>query len=233
MSGADPPAAAPAVEPLTVRTPDGVALEAELAGAGGGPGTRGEVPRAGFVLCHPHPLYGGTMRSIVVSALFAALPRVGVPCLRFNFRGVEGSGGSHGGGEPERADARAAVTVLAARIGSGVPLVLAGWSFGGDVALSVRDGRIDAWLAVAPPLRLAADAEATGQDARPKVLVLAEHDEVRGPDSVRAQVAGWVRTEVEIVPGASHFFVGRTDRVVGAALRLVDRIAAPGGEREC
>ncbi|HEY7105128.1 MAG TPA: hypothetical protein VH986_01860, partial [Acidimicrobiia bacterium] len=66
---------------------DGVTLDAEFAPADG-------ARRAAMVLCHPHPQYGGTMRSIVIGALFAALPDTGVTCLRFNFRGVEGSGGA-------------------------------------------------------------------------------------------------------------------------------------------
>ena len=58
-----------------------------------------------MVLCHPHPQYGGTMRSIVIGALFDALPPRGVACLRFNFRGVEGSEGAHDFGNLERVDA--------------------------------------------------------------------------------------------------------------------------------
>src|SRR5438552_3863528 len=66
--------------PLTLATRDGVALEAEQATPEG-------ASRASVVLCHPHPQYGGTMRSIVISALFDALPAAGFTCLRFNFRG--------------------------------------------------------------------------------------------------------------------------------------------------
>jgi len=89
-------------------TADGEQLEAELARP------PGDVrPGAGMVLCHPHPQFGGTMRSLVISALFSALPDGGVECLRFNSRGVEGSSGSYGGGTAERLDAEAAVDALA------------------------------------------------------------------------------------------------------------------------
>ena len=61
-------------EPRTLTSDDGTVLEAELAAASAGTGRA----RAGMVLCHPHPQYGGTMRSIVIGALFAALPAAGV-----------------------------------------------------------------------------------------------------------------------------------------------------------
>jgi alpha/beta superfamily hydrolase len=200
-------------------TADGVRLEAELATPDG-------VVRAGAVLCHPHPLYGGTMRSIVIGAMFDALPRRGVSCLRFNFRGVGRSGGVHDEGRAEQLDARAAVAALAAALPTPAPLVLVGWSFGADVALSVRDERIDAWLAIAPPLRFAADLDALAADPRPKLLALAQHDEFRDPASVVDHTEGWTATEVEVVGGASHFFVGRTDRLVEIAAAYVDRVVA-------
>ena len=204
----------------TLHVPDGVTLEAELAPAIG-------AMRAGAVLCHPHPQYGGTMRSIVISALFGALPAAGVTCLRFNFRGVEGSTGTFDAGVGERADAVAALGALTAALPAGMPLLLAGWSFGADVALSVHEPSISAWLAIAPPLHFTEGLEELARDPRPKLLALAEHDAVRPPADVVAVVATWSATDVEIVPGASHFFVGRTDRLVELALGFVDRLVNP------
>src|SRR3979409_2684200 len=109
-----------------------------------------------MVFCHPHPQFGGTMRSIVISALFGALPAAGVTCLRFNFRGVGGSEGSHGEGRDERRHGEAARRGLRGARAPPSPLTLTGGSFGADVALSVDDDRIDAWFAIAPPLRYAA-----------------------------------------------------------------------------
>jgi alpha/beta superfamily hydrolase len=200
----------------TVRTDDGCRLEAELAVA--------EPERCGMVLCHPHPQYGGTMRSIVISALFAALPLAGVTCLRFNFRGVEGSDGTHDQGRGEQRDVRAAVRDLGSLLAPTSPLVLTGWSFGADVALSVVDDRIDAWYAVAPPLRFATGLDPLAGDRRPKLLALAEDDEFRSPAEVQEVAASWVATEIEVVGGASHFFVGRTDRLVELAVGLVGRL---------
>ena len=208
------------VEPLTVTTRDGVTLEAELASA-----PDGEVARAGIVLCHPHPLHGGTMRSIVISALFGALPDAGITCLRFNFRGVEESGGVHGDGDDERLDAVAAIDELAPRLPPRAPLVLAGWSFGADVALSVHDPRLAAWLAIACPLHYVRDEDVLARDPRPKLLALAQHDEVRSADEVAGLAASWSNTTVEVVRGASHFFVGATDKLVVLARDFVSRVA--------
>jgi alpha/beta superfamily hydrolase len=202
--------------PTTLVTDDRYRLEGELAVA--------EAERCGMVLCHPHPQYGGTMRSLVISALFAALPAAGVTCLRFNFRGVEGSEGVHGEGRDERRDVAAAVRDLGAVLTPTSPLVLAGWSFGADVALSVDDDRIDAWLAIAPPLRFVSDVAAVVSDPRPKLVVLAEHDEVRSPSEIQDVAASWTATEIVVVNGASHFFVGRTDRLVDLAVGFVGRL---------
>lgn len=202
---------------LELGVDDEVVLEAELAVPAGG-------PRAAMVLCHPHPLYGGSMRSIVISELFRALPERGVACLRFNFRGVERSTGTHDEGRAERADALAAIGALVEAMPQSTPVVLAGWSFGGDVALSVHDERLAAWLVIAPPLRFA-ETGPVATDPRPKHLVLAEHDEYRPPAEIAAATSAWRATTIEVVAGASHFFVGRTDAVVAAADDLIGRVA--------
>jgi alpha/beta superfamily hydrolase len=205
-------------EPMRLTTADGVTLEAELALPDGS-------PRCGMVLCHPHPQYGGTMRSIVISGLFDALPPRGVTCLRFNFRGVEGSEGVHDFGNLERVDAETAVGALRGRLSPGTPLILTGWSFGADMALSVRDPRVDAWMAIAPPVAVVHDIDGLTGDHRPKLLVLAQHDEYRDPAEVTELAESWANTDVHVVGGASHFFVGRTDRLVELAAGYVDELA--------
>jgi len=198
---------------LALLTADGVALEAQYA-------PPHEVTHGTVVLCHPHPQFGGTMRSIVVSALFEALPAAGYGCLRFNFRGVEGSAGSHGEGLSEPEDVRAALEeALTFALDGAVAVV--GWSFGADMALSVADSRIDGWVAIAPPLRFGNAFAAVAEDPRPKHLVLAQHDDFRDPSEVQREVASWKNVTTEVVPGASHFFTGRTDRVVDATVAFL------------
>ena len=209
------------MDPHRVRltTSDGVGLEAELSVP--------DEPWAVAVLTHPHPRHGGDMRSLVTGALFDALPAAGVAALRFNFRGVGGSSGSHSGGRLERLDVVAAVD---AAVGddrlADLPLILAGWSFGADVALGVDDERVDGWFAAAPPLRVLAPEElVAGPDARPVVLAVPQHDEFCGPDAAREATAGWTDTRVEVVSGADHFLVGRTDRVAELCLDLLRRLS--------
>jgi alpha/beta superfamily hydrolase len=205
------------VRHLALQTDDGLALEAEWA-ASADPASALSV-----VLCHPHPQFGGSMRSIVTSVLFEQLPAAGYPSLRFNFRGVEGSEGTYAEGELEPLDVVAAITAAAGLFPT-TRIALVGWSFGADIALTVVDARVAGWVAIAPPLRFR-PSYAAANDARPKHLILAEHDEFRAPAEVREEVAAWPATTVAIVPGASHFFVGRTDRVVTETRAGLEAIA--------
>jgi uncharacterized protein len=203
---------------VRLHTADGLSLEAEWA--------RPADARATAVLCHPHPKYGGTMRSIVISALFEALPERAVACLRFNFRGVEGSEGSYTEGRDEPLDVAAALDAAKEAAADG-PLALIGWSFGADIALGIDDPRITGWVGIAPPLRFRPERayDAVGNDPRPKLLVLAANDEFRAPAEIEAATSAWTSTRIETVPGASHFFVGRTERVVTLVGDFVDGLS--------
>jgi alpha/beta superfamily hydrolase len=202
------------IEPARPLTADGIQLEAELSLPVG--------PAWGaVVLCHPHPQQGGNMRSIVPGTLFAELPESGVAALRFNFRGVGASSGSYGGGVSEALDVVAAIDALAGVV-VGAPLVLAGWSFGADVALSVGDDRAAGWFCAAPPLRVVDPATmVAATDTRPKLLAVPERDQFRSPASAAAIVEGWPACRIEIIGGADHFFVGRTDRLTPLCLDLL------------
>jgi alpha/beta superfamily hydrolase len=205
---------------VRLHTEDGLSLEAEWTSPSGA--------RAVAVLCHPHPQYGGTMRSIVISALFEALPERGIACLRFNFRGVEGSEGSYAEGRDEPRDVAAALDAATEAAVDG-PRSLVGWSFGADIALGIDDPRIAGWVGIAPPLRFRPEGayEAVGRDPRPKLLVLAANDEFRAPGEIVAATSAWESTRIETVAGASHFFVGRTERVVTLVGDFVDGLTAP------
>lgn len=200
--------AAMGAEPVVLATSDGVRLEAEL-----------HVPHeavAVVVLCHPHPLYGGTMSDGVPDVLFTALPPGGIGALRFNFRGVGRSTGVHDEGRGEQFDVAAAVTAAAAAL-PGHPLVVAGWSFGGDVSLCVTDPAVSGWCPIAPPLRIvAATKMGAAQDPRPKHLLIPEHDQYNPPATAAATVSGWTATTFAVLPGGDHFLWGQSNLVVAA-----------------
>jgi len=207
-----------AAEPLALDTADGLVLEAEV--------LLPPAPWAAVAMCHPHPLYGGDMRNIVVDAVVRALSAAGVAALRFNFRGVGGSQGRHGDGRDERLDAAAAVDAVAPFAGDG-PLVLAGYSFGAVVALSVSDPRVAGWFAVAPALIHAdPDALVAAADHRPKLLVAPDHDQFTPPATLAGITSTWVATTVEPLAMADHFLVGRTGPVADAAVAFVRSQAA-------
>ncbi len=193
-------------EQLRLSTADGEELETELQ-------LPDQPPFAAVVLAHPHPAQGGDMRSLVTSELFRTLPTLGFAALRFNFRGVGTSTGIHGGGLPERIDLLAAIDTLAERFPD-LALVVSGWSFGADVSLGIVHPRIAGWFAVAPPLRILADDEfIAAADPRPKVLAVAEHDQFNPPERCQRKIEEWEETTLEVVAGADHFLVGRTQRL--------------------
>src|ERR1700688_3277636 len=99
----------------------------------------GAHPPLAAAVCHPHPLFGGTMHNKVVYQTAKTLHRFGLPVLRFNFRGAGLSEGRHDGGRGEQDDVSAALDFLSAEY-PGVPLLVAGFSFGPWVGLRVACG---------------------------------------------------------------------------------------------
>ncbi len=207
-------------ESLELHTSDGHQLVAELRSPA--------EPVAAVAICHPHPLYGGNMYNNVVGALFDHLSDRGAACLRFNFRGSGGSQGSHDEGGAERLDVVAALDALSDRF-PGLPLILAGYSFGADVSLAVDDDRITAWLAVAPPLRVVpVDEMAAGSDPREKLIVTGSVDDFRPPDQVLELTGSWANTSLTVADGTNHFFTTGLDAVRSGGAALLERSTAAG-----
>jgi uncharacterized protein len=204
-------------ERLDLHTADGETLEAEI-----------HVPDdhwGAVVLCHPHPEYGGSMRDGLPDLLHRSLPGRGLASLRFNFRGVQGSSGRFDGGAGERLDVTAAVEAASADTG-GVPLLLCGYSFGADVALTVGDGAIDGWLAVAPPLRAVPLAEmVAASDSRPLLVLSPEHDQYCPPERARTATEGWEATDLEVLPGTDHFLLGAAGTIEERAVAFTRALA--------
>lgn len=202
---------------MTLHTGDGIKLHADYA-----PSTTATPAPAAAVLLHPHPLMGGDLHATVPSALATMLPDAGVTVLRFDFRGAGSSTGSHGGGGPEALDVCAALEWMHGETGR--PVWLVGWSFGADVSLQVVEPSVAGWIAVTPPLRtVALDTMVAAADPRPKVLLVAEHDQFCDPALAARRIAGWVDTALEVIRGADHFLAGRLREVTDAIESRIGR----------
>jgi len=187
---------------VTFRSGD-LTLEGLLANPGG------NAPAV--VVCHPHPLYGGSMYNNVVDAVLAAMWQAGYATLRFNFRGVGASDGEHDGGPGEVDDAVAAMAFLLAQPGvRREGAIMAGYSFGAMVAVTAGYARADVARIVAVALPLAmADARIPDGATKPVLLVSGDRDSyspVAGLQALESKIGGSAR--LEIIAGADHFFGG-------------------------
>jgi alpha/beta superfamily hydrolase len=167
------------------------------------------------------------MENKVVVSLCGALAGAGVTALRFNFRGVGGSGGSHGGGIGERQDVLAALDFLTGlREVDGGRLGLAGYSFGALVALTAADERVRALVAVSPPSG-ALDA-ASCRPGIPTLLVSGDEDDIAPAAGLPGMAASLgPACETRSVPGADHFWWGHEGALATAVLEFFrDRLLA-------
>lgn len=153
------------------------------------------------VLCHPHPLYGGTMDDAVLSAFSTALEGAGISVLRFNFRGVGASDGEHDQGVGEVDDVIAACRWAGER---GERLLLGGYSFGAAAALRAAEASgAGALLLAAPPPAL---LDGVSLPAVPAIAIYGDRDAFVDEAALRELLGD--RTAYHPVAGADHFFMG-------------------------
>jgi uncharacterized protein len=173
-------------------------------------------PPLAAVVCHPHPLFGGTMHNKVVYQTAKTIHQFGLPVVRFNFRGVGLSEGTHDKGIGEERDVTAIIDFLAAEF-PGVPQLVAGFSFGSWVGLRAGcgDPRVTELLGLGLPV---GDLDSRSFSYlehcdKPKLLVTGEFDRFGPPSKLRAMVVQFPphvqeNTTVAIVAGGDHFFAG-------------------------
>jgi alpha/beta superfamily hydrolase len=174
------------------------------------------APRGLALVCHPHPLHGGTQDNKVVQTLARALVQLGWRAVRFNFRGV---GASQGAWDEGRGEVDDALAVLQGFREPGQPLVLAGFSFGAYVASQVAlrltgDAAPERIILVGPAVQNFAVAPVP-QDS---LVIHGEADEIVSLSSV----LDWARPHtiaVTVVPGAGHFFHGQLPLLKSLVLR--------------
>jgi alpha/beta superfamily hydrolase len=171
-------------------------------------------PHYTALICHPHPLGGGTMHNKVVFKTAQVLQTLGLPALRFNFRGVGHSSGQYDEGRGEMDDVRYALDFLSKRY-PGLPVLLAGFSFGSWVGLHVAcdDDRVQSMIALGAPARFFGDEHLEGCH-KPKLFIHGTLDEI-APYEITRQWFEQVPAPKVMMPveGADHFFQNRLDEV--------------------
>lgn len=176
----------------------------------------GAGPFPAVIVCHPHPLYGGSMDNNVVYSLSETLTQASLASFKFNFRGVGGSQGEFGQGIGEQEDVEAAISFISTvkevdseRIG------LAGYSAGAGFALpvSLNDARIKALAAVSPPLNMF-DFDFLRSCPKPKLLISGSRDNFTPADQFLEFCQNLSEPkECESIEGADHFWWGYESRL--------------------
>ena len=174
-------------------------------------------PPLAAVVCHPHPLFGGTMHNKVVYQAAKSLDAVDLPVLRFNFRGAGLSAGKHDRGVGEQDDVRAALNFLAKQF-PGAPLLLAGFSFGAWVGLRVgcEDRRVSHLIGLGIPVN-SSDFSFLRHCKKPKLFVQGSKDQYGAVERVKRLVPSLPgENHLVVVEGVDHFFAGKLDQLDAA-----------------
>ena len=170
-------------------------------------------PEYSCMVCHPHPLYGGTMHNKVVFHAMKELNGFGFPVLRFNFRGVGASAGEHDEGQGEVADVQTALDYLLRRFGR--PILFAGFSFGAAVGLraAVPHPQVSALIGLGVPVNAEGrlySYKLLEESTKPKLLLSGTHDQFASPNQLRTIYAAAAEPKkLALIPEADHFFTGK------------------------
>ena len=192
-------------------------------------GARG-ANHAGLV-CHPHPLYGGTMHNKVVFHAMKALRGFGFPVLRFNFRGAGRSQGGHDEGRGEMDDVRAALDWLDREFH--LPIVFAGFSFGASVGLRAccPDARVVALVSLGTPVVFDGRAHRfrfLESCVKPKLFISGTHDEFGPPGVLEEIVERAAEPKALVRLEGDHYFAAHVDRMRQAIEEWVGKTLAVG-----
>ena len=174
------------------------------------------------VVCHPHPLHGGTMQNKVVHTAARAMQEAGAATVRFNFRGVGTSAGQYDQGVGELEDALAVIAWSRKHFGCDT-LWLGGFSFGAATALqAASQGAHPARLVtIAPPVGRIITQPVARPDC-PWLIVQGDQDELIDLSAVRAWAAGFTpEPQLQVIEGAEHFFHGKLTQLREAVLGFV------------
>ncbi len=189
-----------------------------------GPDEGVEIERVA-VVCHPHPLFGGTMHNKVVFRLARGIREAGSAVVRFNFRGVGASQGAHADGKGERDDFRAVVEYARERYPD-LPMIGAGFSFGANVGIRVacRDGSFERFIAAGLPVDKA-PFDFLAECKTPKIFIHSTNDEHGSRENLQRyyDLAAEPKA-LEWVEAEDHFFAGNLDEFEQCVREAVTKI---------
>jgi alpha/beta superfamily hydrolase len=177
------------------------------------------TPAMVALVCHPHPLFGGTMHNKVVFQTAKALDSLGIAVLRFNFRGAGLSEGTHDKGRSEVDDVRQALEFLVGQFRE-TPLLVAGFSFGCWVGLRAgcEDARVEKLIGIGAPVN-DSDFSYLAECSKPKLFVHGSNDQFGDVKKVRQMVASLPgKNELVVVDGVDHFFTGKIEELAKAII---------------
>jgi alpha/beta superfamily hydrolase len=174
-------------------------------------------PNGVGLVCHPHPLGGGTMHNKVVFRAAAGLLDAGLVTLRFNFRGVGASTGVHEEVEGGKQDVRDALDNLAGGY-RGQPITLAGFSFGSRTGMEVgmSDTRVVRLISIGTPVDKYEDYDFLLKVRKPILFIHGDHDEFGNVDNVRrlvGEIGKHTDAELAVIPDSGHFFDDHLDEL--------------------
>lgn len=199
-----------------------------LPGPAGRIETLAAVPAAGpsgiAVVCHPHPLHGGALTNKVTYTLASCALKAGYATARFNFRGVGKSEGTHDAGRGETDDTLAVVAWLRQQL-PGLPLLLAGFSFGAFVSLkAAAQAAPTVQVSIAPPFKYFAGEPLPPRPPGAWLVVHGRDDEVVDFEETRVVLERYAPPPELVVPdGVGHFFHGRLDELGRAVGPFLER----------
>jgi alpha/beta superfamily hydrolase len=200
------------------------------------PGEARDAPTA--LILHPEPDKGGTMNNRVTYALYKHFQSRGFAVMRFNFRGVGRSQGEYDCGEGELSDAATAMDWLQAQNPASQVCWIAGFSFGAWIGmqLMMRRPEIHGFISLTPPaathdFSFLAPCPASG------LIINGEHDEMVPPDTVyrlvdRLSIQKGVKIDIDIVPGANHFFTDHLEEMISQVSGYLDTAFVDGATTE-
>jgi hypothetical protein len=188
------------------------------------------------LVCHPHPLFGGTMHNKVVYHAMKTLSGFGFPVLRFNFRGAGMSEGEHDRGQGEQEDVKAALNWLDA--GFHLPIIFCGFSFGAATGLQVAcsDSHSVGLISLGTPVGAEGRAYTYSflkECHRPKLFVSGSRDQYGPRENLKSVFdAASEPKEMVIVEGGDHFFEGHLAEMQAAIHDWVSKLFKPGRQAE-